>query len=69
MYVYIIYIFLGLYLYILVVETFTRENIKLRVYMFIGWGKCLFLMFSLNTSTLNFKYYYELSLNAYCESF
>ncbi|VVC33433.1 GPCR, family 2, diuretic hormone receptor,GPCR, family 2, extracellular hormone receptor domain,GPCR [Cinara cedri] len=28
----------GLYLYILVVETFTRENIKLRVYMFIGWG-------------------------------
>ncbi|XP_072156913.1 diuretic hormone receptor isoform X2 [Bemisia tabaci] len=28
----------GLYLYILVVETFTRENIKLRMYIIIGWG-------------------------------
>ncbi|KAI5699209.1 hypothetical protein M8J77_015187 [Diaphorina citri] len=28
----------GLYLYMLVVETFTRENIKLRVYFLIGWG-------------------------------
>ncbi|XP_050505663.1 diuretic hormone receptor-like [Diabrotica virgifera virgifera] len=28
----------GLYLYILVVETLTRENFKLRVYVFIGWG-------------------------------
>ncbi|CAH1101345.1 unnamed protein product [Psylliodes chrysocephalus] len=28
----------GLYLYILVVETLTRENFKLRVYAFIGWG-------------------------------
>ncbi|XP_017772555.1 PREDICTED: diuretic hormone receptor-like, partial [Nicrophorus vespilloides] len=27
----------GLYLYILVVETLTRENFKLRVYSFIGW--------------------------------
>ncbi|XP_025422368.1 diuretic hormone receptor-like isoform X3 [Sipha flava] len=34
----------GLYLYILVVETFTRENIKLRVYMFIGWGIPLIIM-------------------------
>ncbi|XP_050443609.1 diuretic hormone receptor-like isoform X2 [Adelges cooleyi] len=34
----------GLYLYILVVETFTRENIKLRVYMFIGWGVPLIIM-------------------------
>eukprot|EP00102_Acyrthosiphon_pisum_P023201 XP_016660411.1 PREDICTED: diuretic hormone receptor-like isoform X5 [Acyrthosiphon pisum] len=34
----------GLYLYILVVETFTRENIKLRVYMFIGWGFPLVIM-------------------------
>lgn len=28
----------GLYLYMLVVETFTGENIKLRVYATIGWG-------------------------------
>ncbi|XP_050056958.1 diuretic hormone receptor-like isoform X3 [Aphis gossypii] len=34
----------GLYLYILVVETFTRENIKLRVYMSIGWGVPLVIM-------------------------
>jgi len=34
----------GLYLYILVVETFTRENIKLRVYLAIGWGTPLLVM-------------------------
>ncbi|XP_054286869.1 diuretic hormone receptor-like isoform X2 [Macrosteles quadrilineatus] len=28
----------GLYLYILVVETFNRKHIKLRAYIFIGWG-------------------------------
>ncbi|VEN53566.1 unnamed protein product, partial [Callosobruchus maculatus] len=28
----------GLYLYILVVETLTRENFKLRVYLCTGWG-------------------------------
>ncbi|XP_047516637.1 diuretic hormone receptor isoform X1 [Pieris napi] len=28
----------GLYLYMLVVETFTAENIKLKVYTSIGWG-------------------------------
>lgn len=28
----------GLYLYMLVVETFTGENIKLRVYVIIGWA-------------------------------
>lgn len=28
----------GLYLYILVVETFTRENVRLRCYLLIGWG-------------------------------
>lgn len=28
----------GLYLYMLVVETFTRENIGLRAYLAIGWG-------------------------------
>ncbi|XP_048483600.1 diuretic hormone receptor isoform X3 [Plutella xylostella] len=28
----------GLYLYMLVVETFTAENIKLKVYTTIGWG-------------------------------
>jgi corticotropin releasing hormone receptor 1 len=32
----------GLYLYMLVVETFTGENIKLRVYVIIGWGKVTF---------------------------
>jgi len=32
----------GLYLYMLVVETFTGENIKLRVYVIIGWGKTTF---------------------------
>lgn len=34
-----ILIFLGLYLYMLVVETFTAENIKLKVYTTIGWGE------------------------------
>lgn len=34
-----LFLVLGLYLYILVVETFTRENIKLRMYIIIGWGK------------------------------
>ncbi|GLV46578.1 Diuretic hormone 44 receptor 1 [Carabus blaptoides fortunei] len=29
----------GLYLYMLVVQTFTGENITLRVYATIGWGK------------------------------
>ncbi|KOB67231.1 Diuretic hormone receptor, partial [Operophtera brumata] len=29
---------LSLYLYMLVVETFTAENIKLQVYTTIGWG-------------------------------
>jgi len=33
----------GLYLYMLVVETFTGENIKLRVYVIIGWGKATFI--------------------------
>ncbi|XP_039297102.1 diuretic hormone receptor-like [Nilaparvata lugens] len=28
----------GLYLYMLVVETFSSKNIKLRAYIFIGWG-------------------------------
>ncbi|XP_024084858.1 diuretic hormone receptor-like isoform X2 [Cimex lectularius] len=28
----------GFYLYMLVVKTFTQENIKLRVYLAIGWG-------------------------------
>ena len=34
---------LGLYLYVLVVQTFMAENIKLRVYAAIGWGKIKFL--------------------------
>ncbi|KAI5713041.1 hypothetical protein M8J75_013226 [Diaphorina citri] len=34
----------GLYLYMLVVETFTRENIKLRVYFLIGWGAPLVIV-------------------------
>jgi hypothetical protein len=29
----------------LVVETFTGENIKLRVYVIIGWGKAMFNFF------------------------
>ena len=29
----------GLYLYMLVVETFSADKIKLRVYAVIGWGK------------------------------
>ncbi|KAL1465534.1 hypothetical protein WDU94_005092 [Cyamophila willieti] len=29
----------GLYLYMLVVETFSSANIKLRVYFIIGWGE------------------------------
>lgn len=28
----------GLYLYMLVVETFAGDNIRLRLYAFIGWG-------------------------------
>ncbi|XP_049823809.1 diuretic hormone receptor-like isoform X2 [Aethina tumida] len=34
----------GLYLYILVVETLTRENFKLRIYVCIGWGSPLLLV-------------------------
>jgi len=34
--------FIGLYLYVLVVKTFVAENIKLRVYACIGWGKFRF---------------------------
>lgn len=30
----------------LVVETFTAENIKLKVYTTIGWGKLMNLLFS-----------------------
>jgi len=35
-------LFSGLYLYVLVVQTFIADNIKLRVYCLIGWGKSLF---------------------------
>lgn len=39
-YLYVVYLtFSGLYLYMLVVETFSAENIKLKVYATIGWGK------------------------------
>lgn len=30
--------FAGLYLYLLVVQTFTGDNIKLRLCLVIGWG-------------------------------
>lgn len=36
---FITFIFTGLYLYLLVVKTFTGDNIKLRLYLVIGWGK------------------------------
>lgn len=35
----------GLYLYILVVETLTRENFKVKVYIFIGWIMPTFFVF------------------------
>ncbi|KAJ9594858.1 hypothetical protein L9F63_013843 [Diploptera punctata] len=35
----------GLYLYMLVVETFTGENIKLRVYVVLGWGAPVLIVF------------------------
>ncbi|XP_073978597.1 diuretic hormone receptor-like isoform X2 [Rhodnius prolixus] len=35
----------GLYLYMLVVETFNRENIKLRAYLAIGWGSPVAVVF------------------------
>ncbi|KAK4876010.1 hypothetical protein RN001_012432 [Aquatica leii] len=35
----------GLYLYILVVETLTRENFKLRIYITVGWGLPLVFIF------------------------
>ncbi|GLV37492.1 Diuretic hormone 44 receptor 1 [Carabus blaptoides fortunei] len=35
----------GLYLYMLVVQTFTGENITLRVYATIGWGKSFEILF------------------------
>ncbi|KDR16173.1 Diuretic hormone receptor, partial [Zootermopsis nevadensis] len=38
----------GLYLYMLVVETFTGENIKLRVYVIIGWGRSIRFMYCLS---------------------
>ena len=36
----------GLYLYMLVVETFSADKIKLRVYALIGWGKSLSISYS-----------------------
>ena len=33
----------GLYLFILVVKTFTVDNIKIHVYATIGWGKYSFI--------------------------
>ena len=37
--------FAGFYLYMLVVETFSADKIKLRIYAFIGWGKQFFYVF------------------------
>ncbi|KAF2351714.1 GPCR family 2 secretin-like [Trinorchestia longiramus] len=34
----LVFIVLGLYLYVLVVKTFSVENIKLKVYLVIGWA-------------------------------
>ena len=45
--------FIGLYLYMLVVRTFSVENIKLRVYVAIGWGKFI-LCFLANCTTFTF---------------
>ncbi|XP_014253744.1 diuretic hormone receptor-like isoform X2 [Cimex lectularius] len=42
----------GLYLYMLVVATFTRENIKLRVYLGIGWGIPFLVMVKVTVSRL-----------------
>ncbi|CAH0555761.1 unnamed protein product [Brassicogethes aeneus] len=38
----------GLYLYILVVETLTRENFKLRIYVSIGWVTPILVVLALN---------------------
>lgn len=35
----------GLYLYMLVVETFSADNINLKMYAFIGWGKWHFSLY------------------------
>lgn len=35
----------GLYLYTLVVETFSGDNMKFRMYAFIGWGEFVILLF------------------------
>ncbi len=40
----------------LVVKTFVSENIKLRVYACIGWGK-------LSSLSINFFYYFSFTLN------
>lgn len=46
--------FIGLYLYMLVVQTFSGDDIKFKMYAFIGWGMnivyCLFV--SINKSIL-----------------
>lgn len=34
--------FSGLYLYMLVVETFSGDNLKFAMYALIGWGKLMF---------------------------
>lgn len=33
-------LFAGLYLYMLVVQTFSGDDIKFKMYAFIGWGMC-----------------------------
>nr|CAI5838429.1 unnamed protein product [Callosobruchus analis] len=46
----------GLYLYILVVETLTRENFKLRVYLLIGWGEFNFVLLKKKEPSILPKY-------------
>lgn len=49
----------GLYLYLMVVQTFTVEAVKLRVYVFIGWGEfrmCAAVYISYETSVISAAY-------------
>lgn len=44
----------GLYLYMLVVETFSGDNLRFSMYAFIGWGALIFLL-KPNLSSITIK--------------
>lgn len=49
----------GLYLYMLVVKTFSGDNIRFNIYASIGWGKCFSSApWVIKLSSTNIQFYY-----------